>query len=63
MRRTILRMATMTLTLLVASEVALAITRIGTDGRDTLRGTDKADNLSGRTATTCSSAWVAATTC
>ena len=42
MRRTILLMATMALTLLVASGVALAVTRIGTDGPDggvgTLRG-------------------------
>jgi len=39
--------ATMTLTLLVASGVALAVTRIGTDGPDTLRGTNGADNLLG----------------
>src|SRR5215204_2086041 len=47
MRRTILMVATMTLTLLVASGVALAVTRIGTDGPDTLRGTNGADNLLG----------------
>jgi Ca2+-binding RTX toxin-like protein len=40
--------ATMPLTLLVASGVALAITRIGTDGPDTLRGTNGADKLLGR---------------
>jgi len=39
MRRIIALLATMALTLLVASGVALAVTKIGTDGRDTLRGT------------------------
>ena len=48
MRRTLLLLATMALTLLVASGVALAVTKIGTDGPDTLRGTNKADNLAGR---------------
>jgi Ca2+-binding RTX toxin-like protein len=47
MRRTILLVATMALTLLVASGVALAITRIGTDGPDTLKGTNGDDNLIG----------------
>ncbi len=47
MRRTMLLMATMALTLLMASGVALAVTKIGTDGPDTLRGTNKADNLIG----------------
>ena len=48
MRRTIVLLATMALTLLVASGVALAVTKIGTDGPDTLRGTNGADNLFGR---------------
>ena len=48
MRRTILLMATMALTVLVASGVALAATRIGTDGPDTLRGTKGDDNLIGQ---------------
>jgi Ca2+-binding RTX toxin-like protein len=48
MRRTILLLATMTLTLLVASGVALAVTKFGTNGPDTLQGTNKADNLLGR---------------
>ena len=48
MRRTILLVATMTLTLLVASGVALAVTRIGTDGPDTLKGTNGDDILVGR---------------
>jgi hypothetical protein len=39
MRRTILLLATMSLTLLVASGVALAVTKVGTNGPDTLRGT------------------------
>jgi hypothetical protein len=47
-RRAILMVATMALTLLVASGVALAITRIGTDGPDTLRGTNGSDNLVGK---------------
>ncbi len=47
MRRTILLLATMTLTLLVASGVALAVTKIGGPGPDTLRGTNGADNLLG----------------
>ena len=47
MRRTMLLLATMALTLLVAGGVALAVTRIGTDGPDTLRGTNKADTLIG----------------
>ena len=47
MRRTVLLWATMALTLLVASGVALAVNKIGTDGRDTLRGTNGADNLAG----------------
>jgi Ca2+-binding RTX toxin-like protein len=47
MRRTILMVATMALTLLVASGVALAVNKIGTEGPDTLRGTNKADNLIG----------------
>jgi Ca2+-binding RTX toxin-like protein len=46
-RRTILLVAMMVLTVLVASGVALAVTKIGTDGPDTLRGTNGADNLLG----------------
>jgi hypothetical protein len=45
MRRTILLLATMSLTLLVTSGVALANTKFGTNGPDTLKGTNKADNL------------------
>jgi RTX calcium-binding nonapeptide repeat (4 copies) len=48
MRRTILLLTTMTLTLLVASGVALAINKIGTDGSETLRGTNGDDNLLGK---------------
>jgi len=47
MRRTILMVATMALTLLVASGLALAVNKVGTQGRDFLKGTDKADNLIG----------------
>ena len=48
MRRGILALATTALTLLVVSGVALAVTRIGTDGPDTLRGTNGDDNLVGK---------------
>jgi Ca2+-binding RTX toxin-like protein len=48
MRRTMVLLATTALTLLVASGVALAVTRIGTDSRDTLRGTNRADTLIGK---------------
>jgi Ca2+-binding RTX toxin-like protein len=47
MRRTIVLLATMALTLLVASGVALAVNKIGTNGPETLRGTNGADNLLG----------------
>ncbi len=48
MRRAILLMTAMALTLLVASGVALAVTKIGTDGPDHLRGTNGDDNLLGK---------------
>jgi Ca2+-binding RTX toxin-like protein len=48
MRRTILLVAAMALTLLAASGVAVAVNKIGTDGPDTLRGTNGADNLLGK---------------
>jgi hypothetical protein len=48
MRRTMLLMANMALTLLVASGVALAVTKIGTNGPDFLKGINGADNLDGR---------------
>jgi Ca2+-binding RTX toxin-like protein len=48
MRRAILLVAMMALTLLAASGVALAVTKIGTNGPDTLRGTNRADNLIGK---------------
>ncbi len=47
MRRAILLVAMMALTLLVASGVALAINKIGTNGPDTLMGTNGNDNLLG----------------
>src|SRR5215207_768837 len=50
MRRTILLLAAMALTLLVASGLALAVNKVGTQGRDFLKGTDKADNLLGNDA-------------
>ena len=48
MRRAILLVATVALTLLVASGVALAVNKIGTNGPDTLRGTNGNDNLVGK---------------
>ena len=48
MRRAILMVATMALTVLVASGVALAVNKIGTDGPDALRGTNGDDNLIGK---------------
>jgi hypothetical protein len=47
MRRVFLLLTTMALALVLASGVALAVTKIGTDGPDTLRGTNGADNLLG----------------
>ena len=48
MRRFFLLLAAMAVTLVVASGVALAVTKIGTNGPDTLRGTNGADNLIGK---------------
>src|SRR5687768_1213217 len=48
MRRVALVLTAMTLALLLASGVALAVNKIGTDGPDTLRGTNGNDNLIGR---------------
>jgi Ca2+-binding RTX toxin-like protein len=48
MRRAILLVAMMAVSLLLASGVALAVTKIGGPGPDTLRGTNGADNLLGR---------------
>src|SRR5215204_2940345 len=48
MRRTIVLLATVALTVLVASGVGWAVTKIGTDRSDTLRGTNRADTLIGQ---------------
>ena len=48
MRRTLLLVAMMAVSLLVASGVAWAVNKIGTDGPDTLRGTNGDDNLIGK---------------
>src|SRR5215207_8878653 len=47
-RRIILLLSAMALTLLVASGVALAVTKVGGPGHDTLIGTKGPDTLSGR---------------
>jgi Ca2+-binding RTX toxin-like protein len=48
MRRAILLVAMMAVSLVVASGVALAVNKIGTNGPDTLRGTNGDDNLLGK---------------
>ena len=48
MRRALLLVAMMAVSLLVASGVAFAVNKIGTDGPDTLRGTNGNDNLIGK---------------
>jgi hypothetical protein len=63
MRRIVLVLAAMVVTLGVAGGVALALNKIGTNGPDTLRGTNGDDNLIGRAPTTGSSPSMAATTC
>ena len=47
MRRLVLLLTAMALTLVPASGVALAVNKVGTNGPDTLRGTNGADNLKG----------------
>ena len=47
MRRTVLLLTVMAACLVMASGVALAVNRVGTDGPDVLRGTDGKDNLIG----------------
>jgi Ca2+-binding RTX toxin-like protein len=48
MRRVVLLLTVVLVTLVVASGVALAVTKIGTNGPDTLKGTNGADNLLGK---------------
>ena len=48
MRRIILLLEAMAVTLVVASSVAWAVTKLGTDGPDRLIGTNAADNLLGK---------------
>jgi hypothetical protein len=48
MRRTVVLLAVMAAVLVMASGVALAVNKVGTNGRDVLLGTAKADNLIGR---------------
>jgi hypothetical protein len=56
MRGVVLVLATMVLTLLVASGVALAIIKVGGPEPDTLMGTKGSDTLAGRGAVTGSTA-------
>ena len=48
MRRIVLLLASIALTVVMASGVALAVNKVGTDGRDFLSGTNRDDNLVGR---------------
>src|SRR5918997_3582421 len=48
MRRAILLVTMMAVSLLLASGVALAVNKVGTSGPDTLRGTNGSDNLLGK---------------
>ena len=48
MRRLVLALAVMAVTLVAAGGIALAVNKIGTNGPDTLRGTNGDDNLLGR---------------
>ena len=48
MKRLVLLLTAMALTLVLASGVALAVNKVGTNGPDTLRGPNGADNLLGR---------------
>jgi Ca2+-binding RTX toxin-like protein len=48
MRRVVLVLALMAAALVVASGMALAVNKIGTNGPDTLKGANRADNLLGR---------------
>ncbi len=52
MRRVVLVVAGMALALVLASGVALALNKVGTDGPDTLRGTNQGDNLQAEVVTT-----------
>ena len=56
MRRVVFVLAAVALAMLLASGVALAVNEIGTDGPDTLRGTNGSDALFGRGASTRSAA-------
>ena len=48
MRRTVLLLTVMAACLVMAGGVALAVTKIGTDGPDTLQGTNEHDTLIGK---------------
>jgi hypothetical protein len=48
MRKTVLLLASIALTMMLASGVALAVNKVGTSGPDTLRGTNEGDNLVGQ---------------
>jgi Ca2+-binding RTX toxin-like protein len=48
MKRILVLLTVMAVTLVVASGVAWAVNKVGTNGPDTLRGTNRDDNLSGK---------------
>ena len=57
MRRVILLLTVMAAALVLGSGLALAVNKVGTQGRDFLKGTDGADHLVGKDKTTGSSLW------
>jgi type IV secretory pathway VirB2 component (pilin) len=63
MRRFILLLTMIAATLVASSGVALAVNKIGTNGPDTIRGPTGPTISWAGVAATCSSAWVAETTC
>ena len=48
MQRILMLLTVIAVTLILTSGVAMAVTKIGTKGPDTLRGTNKSDNLLGK---------------
>ena len=62
MRRVILLLTLMAATLVVASGVALAVNKIGTNGPDTLRGPTETTTSLAKALTTSSTPWEVGTT-
>ena len=58
MRRVILLITMIAAARVLGSGIALAVNKVGTQGRDFLKGTDKADNVFGRTDELGEPCWV-----